>query len=182
MATRSKQMAASIAAGQTMELRQDPRQFITSTESSMFPSKAKAFASDDDDPPAYINDSLPPRRDQYSRTRVLDGNRLNLLPVASIYSPPPSHGRDLASNVRTTEPPLRPNRRDDLELGVENRSPTTQVLLPTSANHKSRRQGSSGGYSGKHWLRNIKSPIGEPHAYPLVPDPPGLLTAASSQI
>jgi len=162
-------MATSIAAGQTMELRQDPRQFVISTQSSMFPTKSKAFASDDDDPPAYVNDSLPPRRDQYSRTRVRDGNGLNLLPVASVYSPPPSRGRDFAS-VRTTEVPLRPNRRDDIELGVENRSPTTQVLLPTSANHKPRRQGSSGGHSGKNWLRNIKSPIGEPHVYLLVPD------------
>ena len=175
-------MAVSIAAGQTMELRQDPRQFITSTQSSMFPSKSKGFASEDDDPPAYINDSLPPRRDQYSRTRVRDGNGLNLLPVASIYSTPPPRGREITSNVRTTELPLRPNRRDDIEVGVENRSPTSQVVLPISANHKSRRQGSSGGYSGKNWLRNIKSPIGEPHAYLLVPGFPGFLTAASSDM
>ena len=144
----------------------------------MFPAKSKPFAPDEDDPPAYINDSLPPRRDQYSRTRVRDGNGLNLLPIASIYSPPPSRGRDLTSSIRTTDPPLRPNRRDDIEVGVENRSPTSQVLLPISANHKARRQGSSGGYSGKNWLRNFKSPIGEPHAYLLVLDHLGLLTAA----
>ena len=164
-----------------MELRQDPRQFITSTQSSMFPAKAKGFASDDDDPPAYINDSFPPRRDQYSRTRVRDGNGLGLLPVASIYSPPPSHGRDPTSTIRTTEPPLRPNRRDDIELGVENRSPTSQVLLPISANHKSRRLGSSGGNSSKNWLRNFKSPIGEHHAYSLTLGPPWFANHRFSQ-
>jgi len=161
MVTRSKQMTASIAAGQTMELRREPRHFITSTHSSTYPSKSMAFASDDD-PPAYINDPL--RRDYYSRTRARDGG-LSILPIASVYASSPSRMEELNPTVRTTEPPpLRPNRRDDNELGVDSRSPTTQVLLPISANHKlSRHGGSSGGFSGKNWLRNIKSPIGEPH-------------------
>ena len=175
MLTRSKQMAASIAAGQTMELRHEPRQFVTSNQSSTFPSKSMAFASEDDDPPAYIGDTHPLRRDQLPRTRTREGN---LLPVASVYTPPPSRGRDYNSNARKAEPPLRPNRRDDVEFGVDNRPPPSQVMLPISANHRPRRLASSGGYSGKHWLRNIKSPIGEPHAYLLVPGPTGLLTAA----
>lgn len=166
-------MTGSLAAGQTSEPRQEPRQFVTSTQSSMFPSKSMAFASDDDDPPAYITDSHPLRRDQHPRTRVRDGN---LLPVASVYTPPPSRGRDYNSNVRKTEPPpppLRPNRRGDMELGVDNRPPTSQVLLPISANHRPRRLGSSGGHSGKHWLRNIKSPIGETHTHLLALHLPG---------
>lgn len=157
-------MAASIAAGQTMELREEPRQLVTSTE-SIFPTKGMAFASDyDDEPPAYVTDFSVRGRDQPPRPRPRDGNgRSHGLPhVVSIYTPPPSRGRDFNSNPRTTEPPLRPNRRDDLESGGDGHWPTSQVMLPASANNKPKpRRGSSGANSAKSWFKNIRSPIGE---------------------
>ncbi|KAF9645884.1 hypothetical protein BDM02DRAFT_392008 [Thelephora ganbajun] len=157
-------MSTSIAAGQTVELREEPRQFIVSSQSSVYPTKAMAFASDDDEPPAYIND-LPRRtRDHYSRTRTpRDGTRRNLNGIPSVYSPPPSRGRDFGAHAQTTtattEIPLRPNRREDPEFGREEASPTSRVLLPVSANSKPKRTKSSAGNPAKNWLRNIKSPI-----------------------
>lgn len=150
-------MATSIVAGQTIELREEPRQFIVSSQSSVYPTKSMTFASDDDEPPAYINE-LPHRtRDQFSRTRSLrDNNWRNLNGV--------SLGRDHGLHVQTTEIPLRPNRRENPEFGRENTSPVSQVMLPIPASNKPKRAKSSGGNSSKHnWLRNIKSPIGEPH-------------------
>lgn len=165
MVTKSKQMAASVAAGQTMELREDPREFIVSSQSSMFPSKSAGLASDDDEPPAYINE-LPLRtRDQFPRVRSpREGTWRSLNVAPSDCSPPPAIGRANGSHGQTVtaDTPLRPNRKENSEFGRENVSLVSQVFLPASANNRSRRQKSSDGTSTKHWLKNIKSPIGEP--------------------
>ena len=157
-------MAASVAVGQTIELREDPREFVVSSQSSMFPSKSAGLASDDDEPPAYINE-LPLRtRDQFPRVRSPRESTWRSLNVApSVYSPPPSLGHGYGSSGQTATPdiPLRPNRRENSEFGRENFSLVSQVLLPASANSRPRRQKSSDGTSIKHWLKNIKSPIGE---------------------
>ena len=59
----------------------------------------------------------------------------------------------------TKEIPLRPNRREDTEFGREDFYPTSQVFLPDTK--PVGRKKSSGGDSGKSWLKHIKSPIGE---------------------
>ena len=168
MARKSKQMSASIAAGQTMELREEPRQFITSTKSSVFSPKSAGLASDDDEPPAYIND-LPLRtRDQFPQARSpLEGNWQSLNMAASVYSPTHSLGQGYSSHGHTgaAEIPLRPNRREDSEFWRENFSLPSQVLLPASANSGPKRQKSSDGTSIKNWLMNVKSPIGEPRVF-----------------
>ena len=159
-------MTASVVVGQTIELREEPRQFIVSSQSSDYPTKSMAFASDDDEPPAYINDLPHHTRDQFSRTRSQqDGDWRNLNAASPVYSLSPSLGCDRSLYAQTAEVPLRPNRRRDPEFGRENASPVSRVLLPVSASIKRpRRAKSSGGNSGKHnWLKNIKSPIGEPH-------------------
>jgi len=171
MVTKSKQMATSIAGGQAIELREEPRQFVTSSPSSVCPTKAMVFATEDDDePPAYISDPPSRTRDRCSRVHVpLDGSWRNLNVVPSVYSPPPSRGRDFNSRAQTTtEVPLRPNRREDAEFGREGPTPTSQVLLSASANNRPTRAKSNGGNSLKNWLRNVKSPIGERRAYLLV--------------
>ena len=152
-------MATSVV-GQTMELREEPRQFVESSLSYGYPTKPMAFASDDDEPPAYMND-LPHRGHDYpSRTRTRDGNWRNSPAIPSVYSPqsPQSvRGRDF--DIQTVELPLRPNRRDDQEFA---RGPSTasQVFLPISTPNRPRRK-SSGGNSSKNWFRNIRSPIGK---------------------
>lgn len=168
MTNKSRSMATSIAA-QTTELREEPRQFIASSHSSMYPAKAMVFSSDEDEPPAYIND-LPYRiRDQYPRTRSpQDGSWRNLNGIHSVYSPLPSVGRDssLQQSTSTSPPPpppkeipLIPNRREDTEFGRGQFRPTSQVLSPVSANNRPMGKRNPGGNSGKHWLKNIKSPI-----------------------
>ena len=158
-----------------MEPREGPRQLIVSSQSSVYPTKSVTFASDEDEPPAYVNDVPHRTRDQRSRTRSpWDGNWQTLSGVSPAHLPSSSLGRIGSSRVQTTaaEAPLRPNRRDDPEFGWEDTSPVSQVLLPISANNKLKRMKSSSGNSwksGKHsWLRNIKSPIGESHACPLL--------------
>lgn len=153
-----------------MEPREEPRQLIVSSQLSAYPTKSLTFASDEDEPPAYINDVPHRTRDQRSRTRLpWDSNWQTLSGVSPVHLPSSSLGRIGSSRVQTVaaEAPLRPNRREDLEFGWEDTSPISQVLLPASANNKLRRMKSSGGHSwksGKHsWLRNIKSPIGESH-------------------
>jgi hypothetical protein len=134
----------------------------------MYPTKAMTPASDDDEPAAYMND-LPIR---YSRTRARDANWRNPPTVRSGYSPPPSRGRDITPNFETTtEVPLRPNRRDDVELGMGGLSPRSQAFMPISAANRPTRTKSTSGNSRKNWLKNIKSPIGEPQAYLLVLGP-----------
>lgn len=167
MASKSKQMATSIT-GQTMELREEPRHFITSYQSSMYPTKAMTFASDDDAPPAYANDLLPRAHDQYSRTHMpRDSSWRNPNTIRSVYSPPPSRNRDYNPHDPTAavaEVPLRPNRRADPEFGGEGLSPASQVPLPAAANNRPKRTKSSDKNSGKNWLKNFKSPIGGSHA------------------
>jgi hypothetical protein len=162
MVHKSRQMATSIAAGQSMEVREEPRQFLASSQSFVSPTKSMAFTFDDDEPPAYMND-LPRGRDRYSRTRAWDANWRNFDRTASVYSPPPPHSRGLSLNVET-EPPLRPNRRDDPEFGTDGLPLTSQVFLPASANNKPTKMKSTSEKPGKNWLRHFKSPIGEPHA------------------
>ena len=171
MVSRSKQMATSVV-GQSVELREEPRIFIASSHSSMYPTKGMAFAFDEDEPPAYIGDHPTRSRDRYSRTHARDGSWRNLPPAPAVYSPPPPRGRDFNPNIQTTELPLRPNRRDDAEFGSENRSPISQVsLLPISATNGSTWVKGGGGSPGKNWLKNIKSPIGESRVYHLVSGP-----------
>jgi hypothetical protein len=158
MASRSRQTAASTIAAQSIELREEPRLLIAS-----HPTKALVFASDDDEPPAYINDTPYRTRDQHPRAHVpRGGNWRAVNGTPSVYSPPPSTGHDSNGQQATTkEIPLIPNRRETSELGREAFSPTSQVLLPASASNRPRRKKSSGGNSAKNWLKNIKSPIGE---------------------
>lgn len=140
---------------------EEPRQL--GSQSSAYPTKSMTFMSDDDEPPAYVNE-LPRTRDQYSRTRpprAYSWRDLGTIP--SVYSPPPSRGRDYSPHAPTmaAEVPLRPNRRADPEFGG-GPSPASQVLLPISANSRPKRTKSSGdGSLGKNWLKNFKSPIGE---------------------
>ena len=75
----------------------------------------------------------------------------------------------------TKEIPLRPNRREDTEFGREDFYPTSQVFLPDTK--PMGRKKSSGGDSGKSWLKHIKSPIGEFR----VPRVSSLLITASSR-
>ena len=169
MATKSKQRAASTIAAQTMELREEPRRFVPS-QSSMSPlspaspTKAMTFVSDEDEPPAYINDYRT--RDQPSWMRVTSANSWrNFSGIPSVRSPSPTFSGEFSPRQSTPpqkEMPLRPNRREDLEFGKEDISSPSQVLLPVFASKKPTRKKSSGGNSGKNWLRNIKSPIGEP--------------------
>lgn len=157
MASRSRQTAASTIAAQSIELREEPRLLITS-----HPTKAMVFASDDDEPPAYITDTPYRTRDQHPRVHApRGGNWRAVNGTPSVYSPPPSTGHDSSGQQTTKEIPLRPNRRESPELGRETFSPTSQVLLPASASNRPRRKKSSGGNSAKNWLKNIKSPIGE---------------------
>lgn len=158
-------MTVSLSAGQSMELREEPRQFVASSQSSVYPKSTGFTIDDDDEPPAYINDPPLRTRDQYPRTRSLrDESWRNLNGVSSISSPSCDHSSN-ARVVATAEAPLRPNRREDSEFGRENIPPISQVLLPISANKKLTRTKSSGGNSAKNWLRNIKSPIGELRVY-----------------
>lgn len=139
-----------------MELREEP------SKSSIYPAKPMAFASYDDEPPSYVND-LPHRaRDQYPRTRARDDNWGNPSAVPLVYTPTSNRGLDFDSGIPSPERPLRPNRRDDLELGGDTRPPISQVSLPTT-NRPARK--SSGGKSAKNWLRNIRSPIGKLRLY-----------------
>jgi len=155
MVNRSKQMAPSVP-GQTMELREEPRQFVGSIGSSVYPTKAMGFASDDDDdePPSYMRDLSLRSREQYSRTHARKLPR-----VPSVCSPSPSRGRGFSPNVQTTEPPLTPNRRVDAVFGSGGSPLTSQVLLPVSAIRRPTKVKSSGGGFGKNWLKNVKSPI-----------------------
>jgi len=160
MVSRSKQMATSVVAGQTMELREEPRQLVATSQSSAYPAKTAQFASDDDEPPAYMNDPPHRTRDQYSRTRGLQDGNWRGFSGTPFYSPSPPRDRDLSPSIQIAAGmPLRPNRRDDTDFGREGLSLTSQVLLPVSANKRPSRSKSNGGSSTKHWLRNIKSPI-----------------------
>lgn len=146
-----------------MELREEPRRFIGSTESSTYPTKTMGFGSEEDEPPAYISDPSLRTRDQNARTRLVrDGSWRNFNGSPSAYSPPPTRSRDHNSNsLATAEAPLRPNRRADSEFGREDPPSASRVLLPISANSRPRRSKSSGKNSATNWLKNIKSPIGE---------------------
>ena len=175
MTTKSKHRAPSTIAALTMELREEPRQFVGShmsmsvmspvTPISPIPTKAMTFASEEDYP-VYIHD-LPYRvRDQNSRALApRDNNWRNFGGIRS-SSPKssPSFSRD-SSPPPTKETPLRPNRREDVEFGRGDPFPTSHVLLPSSVNDKVARKKSSGGKSGKIWLKNIRSPIGTSPAH-----------------
>lgn len=165
IAHKSRNMAASTIAAQTMELREEPRRFIASQSSMspltpispMSPTKAMVFAADDDDLPEYIND-LPYRtRDTPYMSRA---NRESTWRSFNLVRPSsPSFSRDSSPPLPTKEMPLRPNRREDVEFGREGAYPVSQVFLPPFAGNKPARKKSSGGNSGKSWLKNIKSPI-----------------------
>ncbi|KAF9785071.1 hypothetical protein BJ322DRAFT_1005807 [Thelephora terrestris] len=160
IATRSRHRAASTIAAQTMDLREEPRRYIAS-QSSMSPMsptspKAMVFTSEEDEPPLYFNNFPPRALDQPSLSRIdRDSNWRNF---NRVRSPSPSFSRDSSPPpMMTKEIPLRPNRREDIEFGREDFY-TPQVLLSDT---KPRRKKSSGGDSGKNWLKNIRSPIGE---------------------
>jgi len=169
MATKSKQRAASTIAAQTMELREEPRRFIVSQSSlsplspvsPVSPNKPMTFASEEDEPPAYINDYRT--RNHPSWTRVTHASSWrNLGVISSVRSPSPTFSSDFSPRQSTQpqiEMPLRPNRREDTEFGKEDFSSQSQVLLPVFSSKKPMRKKSSGGNSGKSWLKDIKSPI-----------------------
>lgn len=171
MASKSKQMSTSIPAGQTIELGEGPRHVGITSQSSAYVTKVVPFASDDEEPPAYMTDFPLRPRDQHPRTRGLqDNNWRGFSVIPSVYSPPPSRHRDLSPNANTTrEMPLRPNRRDDIELGREGVTLTSQVLLPVSANNRPTRMRSTGGGSAKNWFKNIRSPIGKFRVLSFIP-------------
>lgn len=155
-----------------MELREEPRRFVASQSSMtplspVSPNKAMTFASDEDEPPAYLNDYRT--RDQPSWKRVTRGSSWrNFGGIQSVRSPSPTFSSDFSPRQTTPpqkEMPLRPNRREDVEFVKEDVSSPSQVLLPIFTGGKPMRKKSSGGSSAKSWLKNIKSPIGEPRPY-----------------
>ena len=135
--------------------------------SPVSPNKAMTFASDEDEPPAYLNDYRT--RDQPSWKRVTRGSSWrNFGGIQSVRSPSPTFSSDFSPRQTTPpqkEMPLRPNRREDVEFVKEDVSSPSQVLLPIFTGGKPMRKKSSGGSSAKSWLKNIKSPIGEPRPY-----------------
>lgn len=173
MASKSRNMAASTIAAQTMELREEPRRFVTSQSSMspmspispISPTKAMVFAADDDDLPDYINDLPYHARDTPYISRA--GRESNQRNFNLVRSPSP-FSRDSSPPRPTKEMPLRPNRREDIEFGREDSYPVSQVFFPSSTKNRPARKKSSGGNSGKSWLKNIKSPIGESRPYTLV--------------
>lgn len=188
MATKSKQRAASTIAAQTMELREEPRRFIVSQSSlsplspvsPVSPNKPMTFASEEDDPPAYINDYRTRNHPSWTRVTRASSWR-NLSGIPSVRSPSPTFSGEFSPRQSTQpqkEMPLRPNRREDTEFGKEDFSSQSQVLLPVFSSKKPMRKKSSGGNSGKSWLRDIKSPIGKTR--PCIIDVPSRLLITAS--
>ena len=140
------------------------------------------FASEEDEPPAYINEHRSRHQSSWTRVTRADSWR-HFRGIPSVRSPSPTFSGDF-SPQQTTPPlkemPLRPNRRQDVEFGKEDVASPSQVLLPAFISKKPTRKKSSGGNSAKSWLKNIKSPIGEPR-YTSSARPSRLLITASSR-